>query len=720
MTQIITEEQLGLYRSLFRGREDVFARRWQKGTRSGYSPAYAFDWNAFLAHKAKGGNFIDFDDKQKIPLTKDIIKKHLIGAYCIGIYPLLEDNTSYFIAIDLDGEQWQADCLNFKEQLNSLKTPFYVEKSFSGKGCHIWVFFEDRYPAVKSRNVFLEIAKTIYTFNEFQKNISFDRLFPNQDCHSGKGLGNLIALPLQGRRVEEEKMVFLEPEGFSAISDQWSYLQNIKKVPIAQMDALFLQLSAKQNRGYPQAVKEERLLEQGLIRIQLKNQILLNKNELGGGLKDFLKKNLYFMNTQYLIKQKIGRSTYGTEKFFNLIKESKNTLSIPRGFLNKLISYCNENKIRFQLEDKRISLDDVGFSLKILLKKDQKIILEQCKEMDSAVIVAPPGSGKTIIGIALAAQKKKPALILVHRKQIYEQWLQSIEDFLGIKKKDIGQICANKKKLSKTITVAMMQSLVKLPALKDACQLFGTIIIDECHHIPAKTFRKLITAFNPYYLYGLTATPKRKYNDEKLIFLYIGDRISWTDSSSGSKDCFGQKEMEIIIRETDLDFPHESKTDDFFLLSKVIVFDSSRNRMIAQDAIKMLDEGHKVMVLTERKEHVEVLYAFLKTSAEVIAVTGDDSTASKKAKIKQAREGNFQILLTTGQFLGEGFDIDCINCLLLVFPFSFEGKLIQYIGRILRSERKKFIMDYRDIKILYLEKLFKKRQKYYKKIDRPQ
>jgi superfamily II DNA or RNA helicase len=715
--QVITEEKLALYMSLFRGRDDVFARRWQKGTRSGYSPAYTFDWDAFLAHKAKGGNIGDFEDKQKIPLTKDIIKKHLIGAYCIGIYPLLEDNTSYFIAIDLDGKEWQSDCMGFKERLHSLKIPFYVEKSFSGKGCHIWIFFEDRYPAAKSRKVFLEIAKTIDTFDPLKKDSSFDRLFPNQDCHSGKGLGNLIALPMQGRMIDEEKMVFLDIATFSPINDQWAYLQNIKKVSTAKMDACFSMLSAKQNIGHADAVHEERPFGQGLVRIYLMHQILLNKNELGKDLKDFLYKNLCFVNTEYLIKQKIGRSTYGTEKFFHLIKESKNTISVPRGFLNELVSYCDKNNISFHLEDRRVCMDDVVFSPKISLKKDQKIILDRCKETDSAVIVSPPGSGKTIIGISLAAQKKKPTLILVHRRQIYEQWLQSIEDFLGIRKKDIGQICANKKKPAKNITVAMMQSLAKLPSLKEISQLFGTIIIDECHHIPAKTFRKLIIRFNPYYIYGLTATPKRKYNDEKLIFLYIGDMVTAPGLSSAGKDCFGQEEMEIMIRETDLDFPYESKTDDFFLLSKVIIFDSSRNRMIAQDAIKMLDAGNKVMILTERKEHVDVLYAFLKANAEVIAVTGDERIASKKAKIKQAKEGDFQILITTGQFLGEGFDIDCINCLLLVFPFSFEGKLIQYIGRILRSDKKKFIIDYRDRKISYLENLFKKRQKYYKKIE---
>ena len=208
---IITEEQLSLYISLFKGREDIYARRWEKAEKSGYAPAYKFDWNEYLIFKSQGGAFKDFNNKQKIPLTKDIVKKHLIGAYFIGIYPLLDDDSSYFIAIDLDGKNWKKDCRSFIDLFNSYSIPAYVEKSFSGNGCHIWIFFEDRYPAVKSRKIFLEFAKQILELPEFEKELSFDRLFPNQGYHTGAGIGNLIALPLQGRKVIEEKMVFLDP-----------------------------------------------------------------------------------------------------------------------------------------------------------------------------------------------------------------------------------------------------------------------------------------------------------------------------------------------------------------------------------------------------------------------------------------------------------------------------------------------------------------------------
>ncbi|MCL6087889.1 MAG: DEAD/DEAH box helicase [Actinobacteria bacterium] len=715
---ITTEEQLNLFISLFRGRTDVFARRWEKDGKSGYAPAYKFDWDEYLLHKAKGGNFQNFKNKEKIPLSKDVIKKHLIGAYFIGIYPLLEDNTSYFIVIDLDGKNWEADCKNFIGLLNQMGISAHIERSFSGNGCHIWIFFEDKYPAVKGRKIFLEFSKIILNLPEFEKEISFDRLFSNQDSHSGMGFGNLIALPLQGKMVQENKMVFLDHDNLLTISNQWKYMQEIKKISIEKLDKVYSQLFTNNSLGYPSVADKKEIFEPNILNITLRNQIILNKNNMGKKVKDFLKKNLIFINSEYLIKQKIKKSTFGIQKFFNLITESENEVRIPRGFLNNLVNFCDENEIKFKLFDKRKKLKNIDFSSKVRLLGNQEIVLDCCENIDSGIIVAPPGFGKTIIGIELISRKKQPALILVHRKQIYDQWLQRIENFLSINKKDIGQICGNKKNFSNTITVTMIQSLLKLPNLKDIDELFGTIIVDECHHIPAKSFRQLITNFNPYYIYGLTATPKRKYNDEKLIFFYIGDIICDVANIVDFKEDKTENKILIEVRKTDLDFPYDNKTDDFQLLSKVLIYDSGRNKLISKDVLEAVSYKHKVLILTERKEHADVLYAFLKSYCEVISITGDDSISSRKIKLQQINTGNFQVLITTGQLLGEGFDIESINCLFLVFPFSFEGKLIQYIGRILRFGGKKLIYDYRDIHIEFLEKLYKKREKYYRKMGK--
>ena len=336
---------------------------------------------------------------------------------------------------------------------------------------------------------------------------------------------------------------------------------------------------------------------------------------------------------------------------------------------------------------------------------------------DFGVVVAPPGSGKTIVGLKIISDRNQPALIIVHRKQLVEQWIERIETFLGIPKHEIGSIGQGKSKVGKKITIATIQSLSKelvKPELDSFTNSFGTIIVDECHHIPAKTFRDTIAKLPTYYLYGLTATPFRKYNDGKIIFFHLGEiivEIKPTEISS-------YKQAKIIIRNTELDIPFNSKTDQFETLSKVLVHDSARNKLILEDIFVELKLGKKVVVITERKEHIDALNQYLKQSYETITLSGDDSESSRNQKWKTLKEGNYQVLITTGQYFGEGSDLQNANSLFLVYPFAFEGKLIQYIGRVQRSEVTPTIYDYRDIKIDYLNKLFLKRNTYYRKIEK--
>ena len=293
-----------------------------------------------------------------------------------------------------------------------------------------------------------------------------------------------------------------------------------------------------------------------------------------------------------------------------------------------------------------------------------------------------------------------------------EQWTERIEAFLSIPKRDIGVIGQGKAKIGEQITVATIQSLPK--ELESVQNKFGIIIVDECHHVPAETFRNIIEKLQTYYLYGLTATPFRKYNDGKIIFTHLGEIIANIQSS----EVENYKQAKILIRNTELDIPYNSKTDSFETLSKILVHDISRNKLILEDIKTELNQGKKAVIITERKEHIDTLYLFLKQSYEVIGLSGDDSETSKKAKWKILQDGNFQVLITTGQYFGEGTDLQNISCLFLVYPFSFEGKLIQYIGRVQRSEINPTIYDYRDYKIDYLYKLFLKRNIYYRKIDK--
>lgn len=357
------------------------------------------------------------------------------------------------------------------------------------------------------------------------------------------------------------------------------------------------------------------------------------------------------------------------------------------------------------------------FPFDIELRSHQHLAIEAASKKDFGIISAPPGSGKTVMALKVIATKTQPALIIVHRKQLMLQWIERIEAFLGIPKNEIGKIGQGKAKAGKKITVAMIQSLGKhleKQKSKEFIQSFGTLIIDECHHIPAKTYRNTISEFSSYYQYGLTATPFRKGNDEKLLFAYLGENIAEIKPT----DIEEYKRPRIVIRNTSLNIPFNSKTDTFETLSKILIHDSSRNRLILKDVEIELKLGKKAVIITERKEHIETLNQYLKQSYESITLSGEDSEANRKTKWKLLNEGDYQVLITTGQFFGEGSDLRNASCLFLAYPFSFRGKLIQYIGRVQRSELTPVIYDYRDYQIDYLNRLFLKRNKHYRHFDK--
>ena len=702
-----------LFKSVFAGRDDVFAVRWEKGNKSGYMPAYFYDPYRYRANKMNGGTFQNYADKEYLPFTEKEIEKHLNGEQHIGVYPLLKDNTSWFIVADFDKVDWFEDCKKFINTCTEKGIPAYLERSRSGKGGHVWIFFEQPYPAIKSRKIFITILEETGVFSLFDKSSSFDRMFPNQDFLSGKGFGNLIALPLYKKTFEQGNSCFIDVETLEPIPNQWDFIKNIQRISIIKLDELYQIHNTQQNISAsiaPQLYNEK-------LTIRLANVVKINRNTISKPLINFLKEELNFLNTQFLIKKKMGKSAIGTERYFKLIEENENEVIIPRGFIGKIIRFCRENNIEYNFKDERKKLKEVSFLFNTLLREHQQIVIDTIAKKDLGVIVAPPGSGKTIVGLKIIAEKKQPALIVTHRKQIADQWIERIETFLGIPKNEIGKIGQGKTKIGKQITIAMIQSLSKELEKLDGEKLlnaFGTIILDECHHIPAETFRNTISKLQTFYLYGLTATPFRKYNDSKLIFIHLGDVISEIKSNQIST----AKKPKIIIRNTELDVPFNSKTDKFETLSKILVHDSARNKAIFQDVINELKSDKKVIIITERKEHIDSLYQYLKQSYEAITLSGEDSESSKNSKWKLLKEGNYQVVITTGQFFGEGTDLQNANCLFLVYPFSFEGKLIQYIGRVQRSEITPIIYDYRDSKIDYLNKMFLKRNVYYRKIDK--
>ena len=598
-----TQEKLALYSSLFKGRTDVYARRWEKKERSGWSPAYSFDWNEFNTHRARGGTIKDFGNKKLMPLTDETLLNHFLGKETIGIYPILPDNTSYFIVADFDEADWRTDSQKFVSECAKVNLRAYTEISRSGNGCHVWIFFAEKCPCWKSRAIMLELIRKVFGYSEFVKEVSFDRLFPNQDIITDGGFGNLIALPLQRERVAHNASVFCNSDDFVPYSDQWQFLKVIHKHTTFELEHVYEVLFIQKNN-----VKTQTISHNSSMQITLDGLIRIKKQDLSSSVADFIKEELNLFNKEYMIKKKLGKSVFSTEKYFNLIQDITDEIALPRGFLEKLILYLTEKNINYKIKEEYKKYEIVKFKSNITLRKEQEKVLETIEDKTNGIIISPPGSGKTVIALELIANLKIPALILVNRNQLLSQWVLRTEQFLGIPKTQIGTISGVRKKIGKQVTVATLQSLIRYKNLKEIENSFGVIIIDECHHIPAKTYRELIMLFKSKYCFGLTATHERKHGTEKITELIIGPVIAEIKSF----DLPESKTFEVSIHPTKITLPFRFKIDHYETLAKIVSFDSARNELVVQAILKEIKSKRKVLGLTDRKEHIQILTLYLR------------------------------------------------------------------------------------------------------------
>lgn len=698
----IIKERMEIFKNLFRGRTDVYAYRWEYNGNTGYSPARIYD-----SDKA-------YKDRELLPLTDKVIYDHLSGIKTVGVYPMLKDETCWFLAVDFDKEQWKEDAKAFINVCNELSVPAAIEISRSGNGCHVWIFFNERIAAKTARKLgSLLLNRTLE--KRYQTGIdSFDRLFPNQDTLPKGGFGNLIALPLQQQPREKGCSVFVD-ENFTPYLDQWKYLASVKKMDKDETNSII----RKKYQDERQVVKSEqvkyRVNKPEEVTIIFKNGIHIPKKDLPSNIMNQLRQLAVFNNPEFYKAQTKRLSTFRIPRKIDCTDETEDCLILPRGCMEAVQSTIANYKVNVIVENQTNQGSDIEVVFHGKLGTQQEEAVEALLIQKCGVLSATTGFGKTVVAAALVARRKINTLVIVHRKQLIGQWKERLAAFLDMNVDEIGQIGGGKNKATGLIDIATIQSLNHKDVVKDDIKNYGQLIVDECHHISAFSFEKVLKKAEAAYVHGLTATPTRKDGLHKIMTMQCGP-IRYTVSA---KDQAKVRPFEHVLVPRFTRF--KNNDEKIQAVYSAIVKDGKRNEMIFNDVLEELDSGARPIILTERVEHVEALEKqFQGFAKNIIVLTGgmnkkDEGTRLKK--LKDIPDGEERLVIATGKYIGEGFDNASLDALFLVMPIAWKGTLQQYVGRLHRIHDDKNIVkvyDYVDHHVPVLKSMFEKRLKGYK------
>lgn len=730
------EEKIKLYRSLFHGRNDVFALRWDnesKNTR-GYKPYCINEWKHGLCNKSEV-KCSDCDFRKYKSLEDKDIVAHLSGHKTIGLYPLLPNDKCKFLAIDFDDFSWQKDALLVVDTFNKFNIPTSIERSRSGDGCHLWIFFNEEISARIARYFGNLILNYTLENNVGLDLGSYDRLFPNQDKMPKGGFGNLIALPLQRIPAKNKNSLFVD-NNFEYYKDQWEYLSNVKKVTFAEVNSVVELLEKELKGSLPESntnavhniisnrkasSKSNLVALPSEIIIALGNGIYIHSTLLPNELLNLIKRTAVFSNPEYYTRQAMRLSVYKIPKVINCFDEYGKYLILPRGLLQEVCNVFQENKIKINIQDKRISGITIDAEFNGKLYDYQQIAAEAILKHDNGVLWASTAFGKTIVAANIIATRKVSTLIIVNSIQLLEQWEEKLKIFLELDKDSIGRLGGGKKKISNIIDIATMQTLNKNYDLDKVLSNYGQIIIDECHHIAAFTFEKIMKAAKAKYILGLTATPNRKDKYDKIITMQCGPIVH----KAVSKIINEKKIAHMLIpRSNEIQSDKDLSMLKLTELYDEIINDNSRNELIVNDIIEAFKLGSTPLILTERVEHINILESMLnKYIDKIVILKGGMGNKQRKSALDMlksfSKEERF-IILATGKYIGEGFDESRLDTLFLTMPISWKGVLQQYAGRLQRMYEGKNIVkiyDYIDNNIPMLVKMYNKRLKGYKNLD---
>ena len=749
------EERVAIFHSLFKGREDVFARRWFSKTtgKSGYQPVCINEWRRGVCDKKKF-KCADCPNRHFAPLTYQDLYRHLEGkdencCDVVGLYAIMPDNNCAFLCTDFDDKSckygYKDDVLAFVGVCKEWNIPYAIERSRSGNGAHVWIFFEEPIPAFKARRLGNAILTEAMRHNGRMSFNSYDRFFPNQDRMPEGGFGNLVALPLQGQARKRRNSVFVDDD-FLAYKDQWAFLYNINKVKDTEVDML-LNLHVCEELGalttsseskpwvspIPQDISKGDFYSE--IEITKADKIYIPLKAVSAKVLNHLKRIASFKNPEFYSKQALRLSTYSTPRIISCFDITDDYLAMPRGCEDAILSFLNENGVKYNIVDETNRGTPIFVSFQGKEREEQLAAINALLMHSNGVLHATTAFGKTVTATAIIARKKVSTLILVHSKALLAQWHERLTEFLNIdyveplvpKKRGrrkkfsaVGCLDSTGNSLHGIVDIALIQSCLDGDSVKPIVENYGMVIVDECHHVSSVTFENVLKSIKAHTIYGLTATPIRKDGHQPIIFMQCGPiRFSADTKSQIAKQSL---ERCLIPRFTS----YRSITDDkqsITTLYQLLSEDEIRNTLIVEDVCKVVEAGRTPIILTNRTAHVTILAEKLRDKVKnVITLTGTGSTKEKREMQQHLQEISREeplAIVATGKYVGEGFDYPRLDTLFLVLPISWKGLVAQYAGRLHReNEGKKDvrIYDYIDIHEPVCDNMYRKRLKGYASI----
>jgi superfamily II DNA or RNA helicase len=744
------EAKVELFRSLFRGRADVYPRRFEsrKTGKSGYAPACSNEWVRGICEKPRI-KCAECPHRRFLLVTDDVIRWHLCGQddagqpFVAGMYPMLLDETCFFLAVDFDKANWLEDTSAFLETCRRLGFPAALERSRSGRGGHVWLFFDEPIPAAMARRLGSHLLTETMEGRPDVGLDSYDRLFPNQDTMPQGGFGNLIALPLQKGPREQGNSVFLD-DHLVPWADQWAFLASVRKIGRAQVERIVQEAERRgrilgvrlppqeegeeepwtappsRHRKEPQIVGE--LPE--TLELVLGNQIYIAKEGLHPGLRNRLLRLAAFQNPEFYKTQAMRLSTYDKPRVIGCAEDRPHHIGLPRGCIDDVRQCLADMGVHTTVRDERYGGRALEVTFEGELRPEQKAAADAMLAHDTGVLAATTAFGKTVIAAWLIAQRRVNTLVLVHRRQLADQWIERLSTFLGMPARSIGRIGGGRTRPTGLLDVAVIQSLVRKGVVGDRVADYGHLIVDECHHLSAHSFEQVTRQAKARFVVGLSATVARKDGHHPIIFMQCGPiRHRVNARAQAAARPF---EHMVLVQPTAFQAnrnPESDKRVEFQAIYQELIKDELRNRRICDDVVESVNIGRSPLVLTERNDHLDALESGLAVRVRHLVVLraglGKKQRRAVVDRLAAIPREDARVILATGKYVGEGFDDPRLDTLFLTLPVSWRGTIAQYAGRLHRlydGKREVRIYDYTDLNVPMLARMFDRRCRGYEAV----